>query len=83
MKQQKTQIMKFLMKQDFSLLKFSSFLIALLLMSTFAMNAQCVTSTDCARDGIENGIDLDNDTNGLLDTQEVSVVHTSKSFLQQ
>ncbi|PQJ77889.1 collagen-binding domain-containing protein [Polaribacter porphyrae] len=48
------------------------FLIVLLFTFFYAayLNAQCVNPTDCDGDGIVNSIDLDDDNDGILDTDE-------------
>ena len=57
------------MKTKFSLNKLGLTLLFFLLVSTFT-NAQCVNATDCDGDGIANSIDLDDDNDGILDTDE-------------
>ena len=44
----------------------------LLVFSSIYINAQCVNATDCDGDGIVNSIDLDDDNDGILDTDEFS-----------
>lgn len=41
-----------------------------LLFTSIAINAQCVSPTDCDGDGIANIIDLDDDNDGILDEDE-------------
>ena len=41
-----------------------------LLFITINSNAQCVSATDCDGDGIANITDLDDDNDGILDTDE-------------
>ncbi|WP_026775192.1 collagen-binding domain-containing protein [Polaribacter sp. Hel_I_88] len=41
-----------------------------MLFITINSNSQCVNATDCDGDGIANSIDLDDDNDGILDTDE-------------
>ncbi|MBG7612288.1 choice-of-anchor A family protein [Polaribacter sp. BAL334] len=50
------------------------FFIITFFMFTFSSNAQCVIANDCDGDGIVNSIDLDDDNDGILDTEECEVL---------
>ncbi|SEE58745.1 collagen-binding domain-containing protein [Polaribacter dokdonensis] len=58
-------------KKNTSILKIGVVFL-LIFFSTLNINAQCVNATDCDGDGISNSIDLDDDNDGILDTDEFS-----------
>ena len=66
------------MKHNFKIngkkLKFS-YLLLILLVFTFSpqLHAQCVTMGDCDGDGVTDGVDLDSDNDGILDTDEFNL----------
>ena len=52
----------------------------LLIVSSIDLNAQCVSATDCDGDGVDNATDLDDDNDGILDTEECNYLIQETPF---
>ena len=73
---EKTKLKEFTL----SINKLGLSILFILLVTSLNISAQCVSPTDCDGDGIDNTTDLDDDNDGILDTEECNYLIRETPF---